>query len=281
MVFASFEKRRLYTLLGDDALGKTDNQRTASHLTILPWFSDLYFYAGVQTRTASLCNLRLLLYMLLGIIALVWFKLYAGPIVSAALIWFETFRLEKKSVQRAQLFEKDYTTFLLAFASAVRTGLDPLVALVKSARLFDQKSILRKEIEKVNDDLESGMREDQAVEKFASSVKHPDIRLLRTAIILSRKQGASLGECLQRLARVTRQRQSFRRKIKATLALQRLSAIGISVCALIIGLIQFLTNVEGVRFALSSSVGQAFLAAGAGLILTGLVWMLKISQDKV
>jgi Flp pilus assembly protein TadB len=186
-----------------------------------------------------------------------------------------------RNFRRVNNFEKDYTALLVSLASAIRSGLDPLAALCQSQNLFQPQSEVSIAVGKFKTQLEKGVSEEEAIMGFASDIAHPDISLFRSSFILARKEGSSLGECLHRLARVTRQRQSFRRKIRAAVAMQKLSAIGISGCAIIIGIIQFVSNPKAVSLALAHPIGSKILMAGVGLIITGLVWMLNISRTRV
>jgi Flp pilus assembly protein TadB len=139
---------------------------------------------------------------------------------------------------------------------------------------------MHEELQKLNQALERGQSEDDAIRHFAGSVTHPDIALFRMAIILARRQGASLGDTLHRLTRVTRLRQSFRRRVKAALAMQRLSAIGISICAILIGLLQAATNPTAILTAWHTSLGKLFLLLGSGLVVVGLLWMLHLARER-
>jgi Flp pilus assembly protein TadB len=209
-----------------------------------------------------------------------FFSVVSAILVGSFFAWLGFRSIGSKAAKRAAEFEKDYTAFLLSLASSVRTGLDPIVAFYSCGRLFEAKSLIRVELEHFKELLESGMREEDALRQFAATIDLSDISLLRTAVILARQEGASLAQCLQRLARVTRQRQSFRRKIKAALAMQRLSAFGISGCAIIIGIFQVITNPEGIGIAFAHPIGRSLLLGGAGLMMIGLVWMLQLAKSK-
>ncbi len=185
------------------------------------------------------------------------------------------------SFANAESFEKDYPTFLLSLASSLRTGLDPLAALLEVRKLFDTKSVIRAELEKFRGLIEGGMDETEALRNFGSSINHPDIVLFKTAYMLSRKQGSSLSETLHRLAKVTRHRQSFRRKVRSAVAMQKLSAFGIGGCAVLICLIQAVGNPKIVSDALSNPVGVKLLGLGAILIVSGLFWMLRMTRSKI
>jgi Flp pilus assembly protein TadB len=179
------------------------------------------------------------------------------------------------------LFEQDYTALLLSLASAVRSGIDPLQALVDCQKLFDPETPMHKELEIIQQALDRGFSEKKAISQFASTIKHPDLGLFRLAFLLARKEGSSLGQCLQRLARVTRHRQSFRRKIRSAVAMQKLSAYGIGASALVIGLMQYTSNPAGVAKTFEHPAGVPLLLTGVGCMLFGLIWMLYLARSKI
>ena len=131
------------------------------------------------------------------------------------------------------------------------------------------------------EDLERAVPEDVALQRFAITIAHPDIQLFRSTFVLARKEGASLAQCLRRLARVTRQRQSFRRKVRSSVAMQRLSAFGIAGCAIAILSIQVITNIDALRDAYADPLGSKALLAGGGLITIGIVWMLQLAKARI
>lgn len=202
-------------------------------------------------------------------------------IAIAAIIASGWLKLSRIVSTRARAFESDYPAFLLSLASSIRTGADPFDAFLKSIDLFKEDSVLREELLKSMELTKTGQREAEIVRKFARTIRHPDIELFRTAFVLSRQEGTSLSECLHRLAKVTRQRQSFRRKVRAALAMQKLSAFGIAGCAVLITAIQFLSNPESMNTALSSPEGIKLISFGATMLTGGLIWMLAISRTKV
>lgn len=189
--------------------------------------------------------------------------------------------LRRAIFSRAENFERDYPALLLSLASSVRTGLDPLSALSHSAELFQPNSEMRGELVSLRERVESGDSEENAIRSFGSRIEHPDIRLFRTAFILSRREGSSLGECLQRLTKVTRQRQSFRRKARSAVAMQRLSSFGIALCTVLIGLIQVVMNPQAVKEAINHPIGVKALSLGGILIFIGLAWMLRLGRTRI
>ena len=178
-------------------------------------------------------------------------------------------------------FERDYPALLLSLASAVRAGLDPFAALCKCEELFPAQSVMKRELRDLKKIVEQGEGEDAAITKFARHVAHPDLKLFRSAFIIARKEGASLAESLQRLARVTRLRQSFRRKIRAAVAMQKMSALGITLCTIAIALIQGLTNPEAFLTAWENALGRHALLGGVSLVCVGLLWMITLTRSRL
>lgn len=189
--------------------------------------------------------------------------------------------LKGKSFKRTLKFEKDYPAFLLSLRSSIRTGHDPLVAFENTKDFFSPDSPLRIEIERVSDFLQRGVDEEVAVGSFAKTIKHPDVALFRTGFLLSRQHGSSLAPCLERLVKTTRQRQSFRRKIASSVAMQKLSSFGVAACALFVPLMQLITNPQDLVTAWNHPMGGVMLGVGGICVVGGLFWMMCMTRQKL
>lgn len=188
---------------------------------------------------------------------------------------------ERLSRSARREVERDFPVFLLSLASALRTGLDPLAALGCTRDILLPQSALRKLLELLLSELDRGAGEELALRAFVKRSAHPDAELFAAAFLISRRMGGSLGDCLERLAIVCRQRQSFQRKSRAALALQRLSAFGIGGCASLIVAFQLLTNSEAVLGAARSTPGVMAYAAGVSLVVMGMIWLTRLGPRGV
>jgi len=180
--------------------------------------------------------------------------------------------------KRIEDFDKDYPAFLFALASSVKTGQDPLVALSKSGELFRDDSQIRHILNIFASHIEEGKTEEEALHLLSSALPYRDLRLFCTAFLLARKEGSSLADCLKRLGRVSRQRQSFRRKVRGALAMQKLSAFGIGGCTILIGVIQATANPDAVKTALADPVGSKLLFFSLFLVAAGVFWMIRMTK---
>jgi Flp pilus assembly protein TadB len=178
------------------------------------------------------------------------------------------------------LLERDLPALLNSVASSVRAGIDPLRALTDAGEYLPAGSPLIAELASFKKALSSGVDEVEALESLFRGEDHPDLELFTRCLILSRRHGSALSEPLHRITRVVRQRQSFRRKTRAALAMHRMSALGIAVCAIFIGGLQFVTNAAGVRIAIESRVGAWLVAGGVTLVAIGVMWMLMMGREE-
>lgn len=178
-------------------------------------------------------------------------------------------------------FERDYTALLFSLSIAVRCGLDPLQALLLSEELFEEGSAMRGELGALKDRIDRGMPEDAAIDRFGQRFAHPDLPLFRSAFVLARKHGGSLSDSINRLARVTRQRQSFRRRSQAALAGQRLSAYGIAASALAVGVMQGIASRQALIDSLEHPVGRVMLSGALAISLAGFAGMIWTSRVRI
>lgn len=183
--------------------------------------------------------------------------------------------------RRLSSFERDYPALLVVLSSMIKAGGDPFVCLIECRNLFSDESEIHFQLNRIADAIHQGETERSAIEKFGNDLDFSEVSLLREVLLLGRQEGASLGQALIRLARVTRQRQSFHRKARAALALQRLSSLGMLLCALCIVVMQFFANPEAFWRAVNHPVGSIFLCSGACAVLVGVIWMLSLSRRRI
>jgi tight adherence protein B len=198
---------------------------------------------------------------LLGVAGL---RLYAG-------------RREKR---RYAALERDLPALLTSVASSVRAGIDPLRAIIDAQEYFPADSPFVRETRLFKERIAAGDDEFDVIEGFFGGYSHPDVELFKRCIVLSRRHGSSLADPLHRVVRVVRQRQSFRRKTRAALAMHRMSAIGIALCALLIAVMQAAMNSKGIALAFKSSAGVVLLSVGGVLISVGVGWMLCMGKEE-
>lgn len=189
-------------------------------------------------------------------------------------------RWSRRSKRRRAALERDLPALLTSVASSVRAGVDPLSAIANCEQYLPSDSPFREEARLFKARLRSGEDEFQAIESFLSGENSPEVELFKRCLILSRQHGSSLAEPLHRVVRVVRQRQSFRRKTRAALAMHRMSAVGIALCAALIAAMQGIMNARGVALAFTKTAGVVLLSVGGALIVSGVFWMLSMGKEE-
>jgi len=272
------ERVRIRTLLGVGSQQKLKDQKPESSFEHNR--PEIIRFAGLsQKKIRELYN-RI---FLCTTICFAFVFIFLSPVPLVPLLVYlllEFTRLKHLRKKRIREFEKDYPALMLTLSSSLGSGLDPLVALMTAAELFEEGTEMRRALTNTNKDIEIGKTEEEAILGFAIDIPHPDIKLFRTAFIVARKEGASLAPTLQRLTKVTRQRQSFRRKIRTAIAMQKLSAWGIAGCAILISGIQFMMNPTAITAAAQHPVGKWTLVVAGLCLLSGMFWMSRLAKER-
>ncbi len=186
--------------------------------------------------------------------------------------------IKKKRISTKQGLD-DLVALLQSLSAAIRSGMDPLLALERSGKGLGDSSYLSREVAcLITQITDEGLPLQTALGKFASDMEDPCLDLFRHALRLAHEDGASISTCLQRLSRVTRQRQSFDRKVKSALAMQRLSTIGLLACAGLMLTTQALTNFEAITHAFSNPLSLFVMLIGLTLLSSGAVMMARLAK---
>ena len=217
---------------------------------------------------------------LIGAALCLAFHVWAGAVFVASsgvvLVLIVRWRIRR----RRDELERDLPALLTTIASSVRAGIDPMTALIDAERFFGAQSVLGEGIQHFKRELQSGGDESDLLRGFLEALSSPDLELFKRCVSLSRRHGASLADPLHRVVKVVRQRQSFRRKTRAALAMHRMSAIGIALCATFIAGLQAAMNLSGISLAWQHPLGGKLLVVGLLLIAAGVGWMMSMGREE-
>jgi len=285
-MFSRTEKKRVNILLARDSVWseKPSEESIVNEVFESEFFSSfkkIIIYANLSKAEQQFLVIRIFIWCLLPILLFVFSGKSLGLLIIPISLILESSHLKQKINKRVKSFEQDYSALLLSLASSIKTGADPIFTLCQADNLFPEKSIISREISVFRANIEQGIAEEKCLRRFANTILYPDLDLFRTAMIIARKEGSALGECLQRLVKVTRQRQSFSRKVNSAVAMQKMSSYGISACAVGISLIQYFANPQSIINAFNHPIGHKILITGIGLILFGIIWMRKLTSKAV
>jgi Flp pilus assembly protein TadB len=232
-----------------------------------------------HTTPRALRNTAVVFLTLAGVLAgsvSIWAGLTA-IVIGALFVWF---KLKMQEGRRKSIVERDLPALVTSVASSVRAGVDPLRAICDAEEYFSAGSLFVDEVRLFKQRLAAGDDEFDVIEDFLINDGNSEVELFKQCLLLSRRHGSSLAEPLHRVVRTIRQRQSFKRKTRAAMAMHRMSAIGIAGCAIVITGMQLVMNVSGVKTAWESPVGKILIGVGASLIALGVLWMLRMGKEE-
>ena len=199
-------------------------------------------------------------------------------LIALSLICLSRYRKQCLTKFRIKQFENDYPIFLISLASSIRCGVDPLAGITQVKKLFNIKAEIFVAITEFESLLATGASEREAILMFGKDMNHPDLVLFREAFCLARSQGASLSSALHRIAKVVRYRQSFRRKARAAVAMQKLSGFGILIAISLMLIVQIISSSTSLIKAWEDPIGVKLILLSVLLILIGTWGILKIGS---
>lgn len=264
-----------------ELLSSYGRAQVAGHANVNPDISD---NANRESLLSGVNPRSIRRYLAVVCVLAVLVTIFSGPLYGISVCALGTiaggFYLGRLKSAKLSAIERELPALLTSVASSVRAGIDPLRAISEADEYFAATSPFVGELKLFKQRLAAGEDEVVAIEGFFSAQQHPDIELFKRCVILSRRHGSSLSDPLHRIVRVVRQRQSFRRKTRAALAMHRMSAIGIALCAGLIAIMQVAMNPKGITLAFSKTAGIVLLSIGGALILVGVVWMLAMGREE-
>lgn len=181
--------------------------------------------------------------------------------------------LEQKRRERLELQLVDGVTTL---ASGVRAGLN----LVQAMELLVTNSAgpIKQEFSQLLREYQMGLDLNQCMRNASNRIGLQNYRLLFTAIELHRTRGGNSAESLDRIADSIREIQRLEGKLDAITAQGRSQARMMAASPLLIIVIFWSIDPQGVQSLFVEPIGRVVLLAAAALIVCGFLWIKQIMQ---
>jgi tight adherence protein B len=239
------------------------------------WFLGLVRDSGLGWDPAS----TVLTFILCGIVAAgVLFLWREDPLPAAlglgvGLILPATYLAYRKRKRIRQLQEQ------------LPTALDMLARSVRAGHSLDQALLLvgRQSAEPLAGEfrmcarqLEMGLSMSSVMRSLVDRVRLHDVRIFTTTLTVHRQTGGNIASVLERLARVVRDRLSYRRQLRVATGAGRASAMLVALVGPAVFLFFFFFRPEYINTMLHSPLGQTMLIAAAFLELVGLIWTARL-----
>jgi len=180
--------------------------------------------------------------------------------------------------RRLRKLEDQLVGGIQTLASGVRAGLNLVQSLTLVAR--DGPAPLRQEFRHLVREYEYGISLDEAMVNASGRIGSSDFRLLFAALHTHRERGGDLGETLDRIADSIREIQRLEKQVQTLTAQGRATARWLGAMPLVILLILYSFDSEGVTRLFTEPLGNLILAIIIVLNILGFLWIKKtISID--
>lgn len=176
--------------------------------------------------------------------------------------------------RRQQRLVQQMPDVLNMMAGALRSGgslamaID-LVATESPAPFSQEMSVVQRE-------QKLGVSLEDSFESFAGRVNVEDVRLLASAVTISKEVGGNLSEVLDRLATASRTKAAMEGRIKALTSQGKLQGIVVGLLPLFLGFVLYQMEPESMEPLFTTYYGWAVIAVIAVLLIMGGVMIKKI-----
>ena len=160
-------------------------------------------------------------------------------------------------------------------SSGVRAGLN----LIQAMQLLGDSGVrpISDEFAHLIREYEHGVPVERAMHNTVARIESSNYRLLFSALLTHRERGGDLGETLDRIADSIREIHRLEKRIETLTAPGRAAARWMGVMpAVILAIVYFFIDDEGVRMLWTEDWGKVILAAIIFLNVIGFLWIRRI-----
>lgn len=157
-------------------------------------------------------------------------------------------------------FNEQLPEALDLLSRAVRSGNALSAGLAMIAEQIEDP--IRSEFAATVDEINLGLTMTEAMENLCERVPIPDLRFFSIAVLVQKETGGNIGEILDNISRLIRERIQFKRHVSALTAEGRLSAVVLIALPIIMFFYMYLTNYEYLSLLWTEKLGQ-YMVFGA------------------
>lgn len=222
-----------------------------------------------------------LFYLNLAAIAIVLAVVFAATgnpllVVLAAVFTavFPRFYYKWLRARRYAKFEEQLPDAVMMISGSLRAGASLSGALASMVK--EQRPPLSQEFDLMLRETRIGVALDEALLKMGKRIPSADFGLVLSAVRIAREVGGNLAETLERLAETLRQKQAMEGKIRSLTAQGKLQGIVVGLLPLVLALVLFQMEPEGMAPLFRTLTGWAVCAVVIVLEIMGMLMIRKI-----
>lgn len=204
---------------------------------------------------------------------------YMSFIAAAGAAALPLLYLRRARRKRIDAFEAQFPDALLFIARAMRAGHAFSVSLDLLQKEFDKP--LSSEFHIVFEEQNLGLPIDVALEKLAKRMPMLDVRFFVAAVILQKRTGGNLGEILEKLAGLIRERFKLRGQIRTISAHGRMSSAVLTGIPVVVAIMMWFVNRDHMMFFVEDEIGQMMAGLALFFVCVGFLIMRQIVNIEV
>ncbi|MDP6445737.1 MAG: type II secretion system F family protein [Pirellulaceae bacterium] len=183
-----------------------------------------------------------------------------------------------RRARRLKQIQEQLPDVLDLLARAVRAGESLDQAIDLAGRKTSEP--LAREFRRCSNQLKMGLALSAAMRSLAYRVQVMEMRILATTLSVHRQAGGNLGETLDRMAHVVRERLTYRRQLRVATAAGRFSAALVSIAGVLLFCYMFVFQADYTHRLLSTPIGQSLLVLALVLEIVGLLWIWRLLRSE-
>lgn len=204
---------------------------------------------------------------------------YVSFIAAVAAASLPLVYLRRARQKRISAFEAQFPDALLFVARAMRAGHAFSVSLDMLQKEFDKP--LSSEFRIVFEEQNLGLPIDVALEKLAKRMPMLDVRFFVAAVILQKRTGGNLGEILEKLAGLIRERFKLRGQIRTISAHGRMSSAVLTAIPIVVATMMWFVNRPHMMFFVEDELGKWMAGLAVAFVCVGFLIMRQIVKIEV
>ncbi len=235
--------------------------------------------AGSQMRPAALLWHCLLVGVGLGLVAAL---ITGSSLVSLGALavgcWLPWVRMQHRVRRRLRAFEEQLADVLMMMSGSLKVGLTFQHSL--TAIVDEGQAPASEEFERMLNETQLGRPMDESLAAMGERIDSDDLRFVLMSVGIQREVGGSLAELFQTVSETVRERQQFRRKVRALTAMGRTSAYILVALPFVIVVAVSLLSPGYMDPMWFTTAGHVLIAVMLGLTVLGALFLKRIVTIK-
>ncbi len=214
-----------------------------------------------------------------ALIGLTLGKFVFAVLIGLPMFYLPMFWLRYKARKRRNMFDDQLPDVLQGISSSLKAGHSFNQAL--NAMIKDSPNPTAEEFSRVMTEARLGMPLEDALQHMADRMGSADFEFAVTTVNIQRTVGGSLADILQMVGDTVRNRQQFRKKVKALSSMGTMSAYVLLGMPIFIGLALTLINASYMAPLFTTDTGHLLLGVGAVSMTLGYFACMKVVAIKI